>query len=200
MTVEEEYRVRYDDILIALADRLETFLKSIVDGVERIDRVCARAKSVDRFVKKAGKTLEDGTSKYTDPLLQIQDQIGARIICFYLQDVDIIQKQVLKYLRPIESINLIPDSESEFGYFGKHNILFLPDDILSGDEHIEVFELQIKTLFQHAWGEAEHDLTYKPRGDIAPNVTRKVAFTAAQAWGADMIFAELHDGLAANDG
>jgi GTP pyrophosphokinase len=54
------------------------------------------------------------------------------------------------------------------------------------------FELQIKTLFQHAWSEAEHDLGYKPgMKPLTPDETRRLAFTAAQAWGADHIFDEL---------
>lgn len=200
MNIEYAYRARYDEILVPLAVKLESFLKDIVAGTERIDRVCARAKSVDRFMAKANKKLDNGVNKYTEPLSQIQDQVGARIVCFYLQDVKKIQGEINKYLRPIESKNLVPESESEFGYFGKHYILFLPDDILAGDEQIQFFELQIKTLFQHAWGEAEHDLTYKPSANISSEVKRKVAFTAAQAWGADMIFSGLHSELAANDG
>lgn len=200
MTLEESYRARHDDVLVLLAEKLELFLKNNLAGLERIDRVCARAKAVDKFVEKSGKTLNDGSKKYTEPLTQIQDQVGARVVCFYLEDVLKVQDEINKYFRPIESRAVTPESPSEFGYSGKHCILFLPEDILTGDESITFFELQIKTLFQHAWGEAEHDLTYKPSARISPDVSRKVAFTAAQAWGADMIFSELHSELAANDG
>lgn len=59
----------------------------------------------------------------------------------------------------------------------------------------EFFELQIKTLFQHAWSEAEHDLAYKPElGELDEVELRKLAFTAAQAWGADEIFEDLFQG------
>ena len=58
----------------------------------------------------------------------------------------------------------IPESEWEFGYFGRHYVLVLPSDV-KGDaidrtKLPDYFELQVKTLFQHAWSEA--DLGYKP--------------------------------------
>lgn len=79
---------------------------------------------------------------------------------------------------------------------GKHFILAVPEDLIE-DAHVDrtpkFFELQIKTLFQHAWSEAEHDLAYKPSEPLTQLQRRQVAFTAAQAWGADQLFAQLHE-------
>jgi ppGpp synthetase/RelA/SpoT-type nucleotidyltranferase len=56
----------------------------------------------------------------------------------------------------------------------------------------QFFELQVKTLFQHAWSEANHDLGYKPGATpLSSSEKRQLAFTSAQAWGADHIFDEL---------
>jgi ppGpp synthetase/RelA/SpoT-type nucleotidyltranferase len=154
-----------------------------------------RAKSVDRFVQKAQTTVDD-KPKYIDPLNQIQDQIGARVVTFYLADVAIVAERIRKYLNPIEIKTIVPDSESEFGYFGQHFILLLPSDVAAQVAEADLlppfFELQVKTLFQHAWAEANHDLLYKPSFELSLDERRKVAFTAAQSWGADMIFEELH--------
>lgn len=192
--LEQEYTRRRAEVLVPLANRLELHIKEIVSGYPRIDRVTARAKSVDRFLSKAHK-VENGQAKYTEPLGQIQDQVGARIVTFYLSDVELLSKVVEGYLAHIELQKIIPDSPSEFGYEGKHYIMFIPDDIkdTSGNEDPDVnfFELQIKTLFQHAWSEADHDLAYKPREGLSVDQKRRVAFTAAQAWGADRIFDEL---------
>ena len=138
--------------------------------------------------------MENGEKKYTDPLNQIQDQIGARIVTFYKDDVENIREVIERYFRPIEVKTVIPDSESEFGYFGQHYILLFPKDIT---ETVTTpippfFELQIKTLFQHSWSEANHDLGYKPGEDLSPKLRRKIAFVSAQAWGADEIFNELY--------
>lgn len=202
MNIEQAYRAAKSATLEPAAKRLEGFLQTCLADVSRIDRISVRVKSVERFLKKASKKGEDGNLKYDDPLSQIQDQIGARIVCFYLQDVEQVSAAISENFNNIENRLIQPDEHSKFGYFGKHFILHLPDDVIDDDNKPAppVFELQIKTLFQHAWSEAEHDLAYKPIGEISPEVHRKIAFTAAQAWGADMIFEDLFSRLsAAND-
>lgn len=195
MNLRKEYSSRFNRSLQRLAGNLERHLKDHLQSVPRVDRISARAKSIDRFVAKSEK-FQGGSRKYSDPLNQIQDQIGARIITFYLSDVEVIKKEIERYYRPIESKDLIPESASEFGYVGKHYILILPPDVVDGDiagsDVPDFFELQIKTLFQHAWSEANHDLGYKPDGvPLSSDEKRRMAFTAAQAWGADRMFDEL---------
>jgi putative GTP pyrophosphokinase len=196
MTLEQSYADRHGKALKPAAQELQILLTDYLAGLPRIDRINARAKSVERFLKKAATTV-DGGQKYSDPLSQIQDQIGARVVTFYLADVEAVAEKIRKYLNPIEIQTLVPDSESEFGYCGKHFILLLPSDISAKIADADsllppFFELQVKTLFQHAWAEANHDLLYKPTFDLSSEEKRKVAFTAAQSWGADMIFEELH--------
>ena len=110
--------------------------------------------------------------------------------------MDRIAATIQKYYRPIESKDVIPESEWEFGYFGRHYVLLVPSDVVavSIDKALmpQFFELQVKTLFQHAWSEANHDLGYKPGATpLSSDAKRRLAFTSAQAWGADHIFDEL---------
>ncbi|MER8882992.1 hypothetical protein [Mesorhizobium sp. M0816] len=190
-----DYTNRYTKALTPVATALIGNLTEIFAGTPRVDRVTARPKSIDRFMSKAEKA--DGDKlKYDDPLNQIQDQIGARIIAFYSSDVPVIEEVILREFRPIESKHVVPQHQWEFGYFGRHHILLMPSDLYSAAEDKalvpDVFELQIKTLFQHAWSEAEHDLGYKPgEQPLNPEDERLLAFTSAQAWGADRIFDDL---------
>jgi GTP pyrophosphokinase len=192
--VQRDYKRRFE-ILGQLAAGIETQLRDYLKGVPRIDRISARPKSVESFLKKAQAQI-DGKPKYDDPLQQIQDQVGARIVTFYHSDIERVTAIINKYYRPIESKVMVPDHEWKFGYFGQHFVLLIPSEVIDAgwDKNLmpQFFELQIKTLFQHAWSEANHDLGYKPA--IAPvNAAseRKLAFTSAQAWGADHIFDEL---------
>ena len=135
-------------------------------------------------------------SSYSEPLAQIQDQIGVRIITFFRTDVDRLDGIIKRYFKTIEFRDRIPESEWEFGYFGRHYVLVLPTDVkgdgIDKSTLPDFFELQVKTLFQHAWSEAEHDLGYKPATVLSSDQKRRLAFTAAQAWGADQIFDELY--------
>ncbi|WP_139974070.1 RelA/SpoT domain-containing protein [Ochrobactrum sp. CGA5] len=195
--IADEYTVRHEKALIPISRNLESFIANLLKGMDRIDRISARAKSIDRFVGKAEKVV-GGKLKYEAPFHQIQDQIGARIITYYRCDVDRIEGEILRYFHPIESKDVVPQSEWEFGYFGRHQILLLPPDVVTNDIDPALvpicFELQIKTLFQHAWSEANHDLGYKPgQKELDRDDLRQLAFTSAQAWGADRIFNELFE-------
>ena len=181
--------------LVPLASRLEAHLEEVFKNVPRIDRISCRAKSVKSFVKKASKINSDGSQKYPDPLEQIQDVIGARIITFYKPDVLNASQMIEDHFQRIEEKELAPSSEYEFGYFGRHYVLILPSDVLSeelSESPPQIFELQVKTLFQHAWSEASHDLDYKEENEpLTIDDRRRIAFASAQSWGADMAFEEV---------
>lgn len=197
--LRELYTDRYANVLQPLASNLQRYCEKQMKDLPRIDRVSVRAKSVESFLRKAQKRDENGAPKYPLPLDEIQDQLGARITTFYLRDVSAVEKFVEAYFPPIEKKRKEPESSGEFGYEGYHYILFVPDDIipkeLANSPRPNFFELQIKTLFQHAWSESAHDLFYKPELDPTRSQRRRGAFTAAQAWGADQIFDELAEEL-----
>lgn len=195
--VEAEYRAVYSE-LEQIAGRLEELLKKNLFGLEHVDRVTCRAKAIQSFLDKSNKTNSDGTLKYPVPSVEIQDMIGARIVVYYKTDVELVHQQVLKYFHPIEEVVKEPDDISKFGYEGFHLICFLPNLIFSAREFPLVgnfFELQIKTLFQHAWSQAEHGLGYKPGARVISEQQRLMAFVAAQSWGADKALVEVVENI-----
>ncbi|ELW9450630.1 hypothetical protein KDW19_02500 [Burkholderia cenocepacia] len=108
------------------------------------------------------------------------------MVVFYLSDVEVVEVAIMKYLTRIEANSVIQDSPKQFGYEGRHLVLAIPEELFEDEEHNDApdfFDLQIKTLFQHAWGEAEHDLSYKSTSPLTQLQAREIAFTAAQAWG-----------------
>ena len=195
-----EYRARYDGHLQDAARRLEALIRDHLADAIHVDRITARAKDPDSFRVKAARESDSGL-KYPHPLTEIQDQLGARVVVYYLADVESVVALVRRYFQPIELADLVPESEWEFGYFGKHLVLALPRDVMP--EGVEpgsmppFFELQVKTLFQHAWSEGNHDLGYKPTTPLTSEHQRCLAYAAAQAWGADRMFEELRSELSA---
>lgn len=197
------YADLFTEVLGPVASALQKYLAEVLSGVGRIDAISARAKAPASFAVKALKQDENGNLKYSNPLIQIQDQIGARVNVLCLSDVPKVKDAISDYFHAVEWTEKKPDTDMEFGYFGEHYILKLPDDAVPHgleERAPEFFELQIKTLFQHAWSEVSHDIGYKAPRPLKSLEIRKLAFSAAQAWGADQIFRELEaDITASND-
>jgi len=175
-----------------VATAIQETLEELLDGVPRLDRITTRVKTVASFAGKAKKTDPDSeVLKYQYPLEEIQDQIGARIVVFYRSDVEPVIQRVLTEFQEIENRPKEHLAHS-FGYEAHHLVCLIPPDIRANYQvPITFFELQISTLFQYAWTQAEHDLGYKSQGKLGYDDERRMAWAAAQAWGADLIFDEL---------
>jgi len=181
-------------ILKDIALKIEANLLEIFENVEHIDKVSSRPKGERSFFNKAIKEVE-GVLKYPVPLKEIQDLIGARVVVYYKNDIKNVIDIVNRFFDMVEQNNIVPDDVSKFGYEGMHFICFIPSPIYANHKNNplvpDFFELQIKTLYQHAWSQAEHGLGYKPETPLSDEEQRKLAFIAAQSWGADTILADL---------
>ena len=192
MGLRDDYEERFA-LLEQIKEEIKIRLIEIFDEVPRVDGISVRVKSIDKFLEKAGKIYgENDKPVYDYPLEEIQDQIGARVIVFYKSDVRLATERILADFREVENTQKeYPDPEG-FSYEARHLICFLPEDVVTKhNPPIDFFELQICTLFQHAWSEANHDLGYKPAEVLSFDDRRRIAWAAAQAWGADIIFDEL---------
>ena len=204
-SLRSKYQRRFDAVLTPAARKLEALLTDYISGSDplpHIDRIGSRPKSVARFLEKAGKKgKKAGSLKYDDPLGQIQDQIGARVIVFYRDDIPRVRERIERYFQPAELKSKEPQKSAEFGYFGFHYILMLPDDVVPANAQPKdtpaFFELQIRTLFQHAWSEGGHDMAYKAPRKLTKEEKRLLAYSSASAWGADKAMQDLFDAIVA---
>lgn len=200
-------RPDYNDILetyMGILPTLEVISKKIEEELterlfheNHVDRVICRCKTIDSFMIKAEKKDVTGNYKYDVPIKEIQDKIGARVVVYFKSDVEPIKRIISDHFQRIEERVVIPDDVSKFGYEGFHMICKIPSSIYSLKNHVSVgdfFELQIKTLYQHAWSQANHGLGYKPNQKIKDEELRLLAFIAAQSWGADKALNELSEG------
>jgi putative GTP pyrophosphokinase len=180
--------------LLMIAEKIEENLAMIFKETHHVDRIACRVKGEESFLNKTLKE-EKGILKYSQPFKEIQDMIGARIVIYYKSDLENTQKLVKDYFHSVEATRYIPDDVTKFGYEGFHYVSFIPSAIYSTHKANplipDFFELQIKTLYQHAWSQANHGLGYKPGSSLTYEEERKLAFLAAQSWGADQILHEL---------
>lgn len=178
-----------------IADKINENLMEIFKGIHHIDRISCRVKAPDSFLTKILKKNLDGSYKYKTPMKEVQDFIGARVIVYYKTDIEPVKEIISKFYNFVEGNYVIPDDVSKFGYEGFHFICVIPSTIYGDHKNNplvpDFFELQIKTLYQHAWSQANHGLGYKPGTDLSDEKQRKLAFVAAQSWGADTILTEL---------
>ncbi len=123
-----------------------------------------RAKSVASFAAKAARTV-DGRLLYPDPLTEITDQIGVRVITYVHSDVAAVAGVFDDQLDLIDDRDMGEETASEgrFGYASRHLLVAVTDtppatyDDLAGHRA----SIQVRTVLQHAWAEFEHDIRYK---------------------------------------
>ena len=182
-------------LLDAVAETLEQKAKDALDGVPHIDRIQFRVKSTKSFVVKANQQKEDSTPKYSTPLSEIEDQVAGRILTFFRSDIEVVKNLIEEWFGSVEHQAKEPSRSDAFGYVSDHYICVIQSHLLpSGwveiDDMPTTFELQIRTLFMHAWAEPEHLIDYKG-ADLSPEIQRELAWAAASAWGADRILDEI---------
>lgn len=192
--LRKNYLERYKE-MEKIVPVLKEHIEEIMKGINiKIDQISIRIKEVNSFLKKAEKRI-DQELKYKNPFSEIQDQIGVRVVVFFAQDVVSLSNTIKDYFTFIEEKEFPPDSYKEFAYEGRHYIINLSNDLIPEGINKNLipdfFEIQIKTLYQHAWAQAEHDIGYKQNRELSFQEKRLMAFAAAQSWGADQIFMQI---------
>jgi ppGpp synthetase/RelA/SpoT-type nucleotidyltranferase len=189
--VRDELEARYElrrPLLEALAANLERELRRHLEGIPHIDRVSFRTKGTPSFLDKALERRVEPA--YEDPLIEVEDQVAGRVIVFFISDVEPTRVQTERMFTPVEAILRRPAHYNVFDYESFHAIYGVPPTVKppgwdERDDLPRTFELQIRTLFQHAYAEPQHDLAYKPDEPPSDEIRRELAWVAASSWGAD---------------
>lgn len=168
----------------ALYERFTKEVEGIIKKVLEVDKIpyqsiAHRVKEKDSYLKKCEN------EKYTNPIIQIMDLSGIRIIAYTNQDVsNICQVLEREFIVDKEnSINKADNLETDkVGYLSIHYIIQLDKNRTSLAEY-RAFkdmrcEVQVRTLLQHAWAEIEHDRNYKFAGVLPNNIKRRFHLVA----------------------
>lgn len=162
-----------------------------------------RAKAIASFAEK----IQRKRKKYHDPVNQMTDLCGARVITHTPHEVwtmcDFIEKNFT-----VDWENTVDISQrlkaTEFGYRSVHYVVqckdgafqnldtevALPDEILGLKA-----EIQVRTILEHAWADFSHRMMYKSPFPIPIQWQREFASLAAMLERADVAFAAIETQL-----
>ena len=191
----EEYKKQRESY-VKLGDVVNTILMDI--SKELGLTVLAVEHRVKEEKSLAGKLERKGDGYNT--LEDITDILGCRVICFLSDEIDKIGKKVEeKFVIDWENYSdkraLI--NENTFGYLSLHYICSLPFGDKWPDEICgKKFEIQIRTVLQHAWSVIHHDIGYKSDFGVPREINRQFARLAGLLELADDEFVRARDNMA----
>lgn len=175
-----------------------SLLEKIVAGAGmQIHSITQRCKDRESLARKLSKSDKDYVQ-----LSDVTDIAAVRITTYFAEDVDRIAKIiesefVIDIDRSIDKrVVLDPD---RFGYQSLHYVVSLSDDRSRLPEYSRFtskqFEIQVRSILQHAWAEIEHDLGYKSAAGVPREIRRRFSRIAGLLELADSEFAAIRKEL-----
>ena len=154
---------RFREVEVQVRDSIK---RTLADAGLLVAAIESRVKGYESL---AGK-LELKGNKYNS-LADLTDILGLRIITFYIDDVDKVASAVER-LFTVDWDNSVDkrkihDTDS-FGYLSLHYICSVPGFPYR-------FEIQMRTLLQHAWANMDHDTGYKSGVEIPKRYLRNMS-------------------------
>lgn len=121
---------------------------------------------------------------YTNPMNDIEDLCGVRVICYYESDLDNIEHVIKREYNVISESNKQKEMDVDrFGYSSRHFIVTIKDDWLTVPNYRGLgglkVEIQIRTMLMHAWAAISHKLLYKQEEDAPREIKRNLSKLSA---------------------
>jgi putative GTP pyrophosphokinase len=192
-----EYDERLD-LYRDLTSTVEGLIKRMLreQGI-RFHSVTSRVKDRESLQKKIARP----DKNYTQ-LSDLTDIAGTRIITYFEDDVDTV-KEFLEAQFSIDWANTVDRRKTlepdRFGYLSMQHVAEFGSDRTSIFEYRKfsglTFEIQTRSILQHAWAEMEHDLGYKTPESIPKEHRRRFSRLAGLLEIADDEFRRLRDEL-----
>ncbi|NNE58453.1 MAG: hypothetical protein HKN36_10115 [Hellea sp.] len=174
-----QWYAQYETVFDRFSHRLEQLIEQAL-GAENIE-----FDSVNSRVKTLTAILEKIERKSYRSLSELTDVVGIRVILFLESDIDKAANILTRIFQahPEESVDKSDElSVDQIGYRSVHHICSLGEAQIALTEREEFenlkFEIQIRTILQHAWAEIEHDRNYKFPGDIPAEYRRRLNLIA----------------------
>lgn len=188
-----EYDTRhglYVDLAANVHKLLEQLLAQRGLVAHSITSRCKGRESLERKLKKPNRSYA--------ALDDITDITAIRITTYFAEDVDAAAEVVASEFIVDESASIDKrayDDPDRFGYQSLHYVVTISETRSQLAEWARFdgirFEIQVRTILQHAWAEIEHDLGYKSPRSIPVHVRRRFSRVAGLLELADSEFSEI---------
>ncbi|MDT5161645.1 MAG: hypothetical protein QOC90_1955 [Mycobacterium sp.] len=186
-----DYETRRPALVTATANYLQLVTALLDDAGINYLSITARTKSVESFAAKAERAV-DGQRLFSDPLVEITDQVGLRVITYLREDVDAVATLLADEMRLLDDrdMGLETAREGRWGYASRHLLVGV-----EGEQ--QPASIQIRTVLQHAWAEFEHDIRYKGSipAEHVPDLDRRFTLAAGLLELADREFTAIRERL-----
>lgn len=137
---------------------------------------------------------------YTNPLMEIQDKVGTRIVVLRSSDIECAKELILSYdgwtaVVTKTTRGQIEDQPKIFDYQSCHVVVYPKEEFTASalDRNILSCEIQIRTLLQHAFAEVSHDSAYKGPYRNDAEILRHLAKSMALMEATDDYFLKIFD-------
>jgi putative GTP pyrophosphokinase len=188
----------YVDLASVIARVIEECLRK--RGI-KVQSVQHRAKDPASFGRKAAipSDADPDAPKYPEPLKQITDLAGVRIITYFPGTVKEIDKLLSEEFEVAERSDKGQElmEEERFGYQSIHYLVRVKAGRAQLAEYDRfaksVTEVQVRTILQDAWAEIEHDIQYKSSTAIPLEIRRRFMSLAGLLEIADREFQAIQD-------
>lgn len=180
----ESVRPKYEQLGTNIERSLKLLL--LTSGIDTFI-IEHRTKTFDSFLEKIGR------KGYNDPLHQMEDICGVRIVCYYRSDLEKIDNLIKEEFEVNQAIDKSKSLKvNEFGYRSNHYIVYVNSDWLPEPSHRGLgnlrAEIQVRTILEHAWSDIQHKLQYKDELHVPLPLQRKLSRLMALIEDADESF------------
>ena len=175
----------------------DLFLSMFADQNIQVHSVTNRCKSHKSLERKLLKPEKDYLA-----LTDVTDIAGVRITTYFDDDVDRIAK-IVEAEFDVDKQHSVDKRKvleaDRFGYQSLHYVVSISSERCNLVEYRRYagirFEIQIRSILQHAWAEIEHDLGYKSSLGVPREIRRRFARVAGLLEVADSEFTMLRKAL-----
>jgi ppGpp synthetase/RelA/SpoT-type nucleotidyltranferase len=186
----ENYRVHFSDYVDAAKQAKAAVAELLKGSVQGVQGVEARAKHPHSLLGKLRQNV------YTNPAAELTDLVGVRVITQYPDHAE----QAASVIRPEfqideeQSSDKLDDLNPEtFGYRSIHLVARQHENDAAIRQALGNmwFEVQVRSVLQHAWAEVDHDIKYKSGVNFPRTLRRRLAAIAGGLETLDQAFIDM---------